>query len=259
MVNKEIIYDQEFFNKTHDHISSARVILNILFTHYNPKSIVDVGCGSGSWLKVAGEMGVNSLTGIEGSWLKKDMLIFDNIELITHDLNNSLPDLKKFDLAISLEVAEHLNEKRAESFIKDLCNLSKIVLFSAAIPNQGGDHHINEQWQSYWYGLFRDNNYLGFDIIRHQVWNDEQVKSWYKQNCLIYVHKDFKETFNLVGNSKYPIDIVHKDIYRLNPDKFKYLQIISSSPRTFNLWQGLTIFLLCIVFILLFLLMINYH
>ena len=259
MVNKEIIYDQDFFNTTHDHLSSARVILNILFKHYNPESIVDVGCGSGSWLKVAGEMGVNSLTGIDGKWLKKDMLISNNFELITHELETIIPVLPAYDLAISLEVAEHLPESRAESFIRDLCKLSKVVLFSASIPNQGGDNHINEQWQSYWYGLFRENNYLGFDIIRHQVWNDEQVKSWYKQNCLIYVHKDFIEIFNLVDNSKYPIDIVHKDIYSLNPDKFKYLQIISSSPRTFNLWQGLTIFLLCIVFILLFLLMINYH
>ena len=78
-------------------------------------------------------MGVNSLTGIEGSWLKKDMLIYDNIELIIHDLSNPLPDLKKYDLAISLEVAEHLNEKRAKGIIKDLCNLSNVVLFSAGV------------------------------------------------------------------------------------------------------------------------------
>ena len=161
-MNKEIIYDQEFFNTTHDHISSARVILNILFKHYNPKSIVDVGCGSGSWLKVAGEMGVNSLSGIDGKWLKKDMLISNNFELITHELEEPIPVLPEYDLAISLEVAEHLPESRAESFIGDLCKLSKVVLFSAAIPNQGGDHHINEQWQSYWYGIFRDNNYKCF-------------------------------------------------------------------------------------------------
>ena len=135
MVNKEIIYDQEFFNTTHDHISSARVILNILFKHYNPKSIVDVGCGSGSWLKIAREMSAVSITGVDGTWLKQEMLLSDKIELITHDLEIPLPTLPAFDLAISLEVAEHLPEKRAESFIKDLCNLSKVVLFSSAIPN----------------------------------------------------------------------------------------------------------------------------
>ena len=251
-MNKEIIYDQEFFNTTHDHISSARVILNILFKHYNPKSIVDVGCGSGSWLKVAGEMGVNSLTGIEGLWLNEEMLLSDEIELITHDLDLPLPVLPTFDLAISLEVAEHLPENRAESFIEDLCKLSNVILFSAAIPHQGGDHHINEQWQSYWYGMFRDNNYLCFDIIRHQLWEDELVKSWYKQNCLMYVHKDFTEPFNKSNQSKYPLDIVHKDIYSLNPDKFKYFQIINVPPQNFNLLQGFTLFLLCIISILLF-------
>ena len=256
-MNKEGIYNQEFIALTQKHIISAEKILNIIFQYYRPKNIIDVGCGSGSWLKAAGDMGVESLTGIDGKWLKREMLLSDDIKLITHDLDKSISLSGNFELAISLEVAEHLPENRAESFIEDLCKLSKVILFSAAIPNQGGDNHINEQWQSYWYGMFRDKNYRGFDIIRHQVWEDEQVKSWYKQNCLIYVHKDFTDTFNLIDHSKYPLDIVHKDIYSLNPDKFKYLQIISSSPPTFNLWQGLTLFLLCIVSILLFLVMIN--
>ena len=257
-MERENIYNQRFFQTMHDHIYSARAILKILFHYYSPKSVVDIGCGIGSWLSVCSKMGISSLAGIDGKWLKKDMLISNNFDLITHELENPIPALPEYDLAISLEVAEHLPEKRAISFIEDLCNLSNVVLFSAAIPNQGGDNHINEQWQSYWYGLFRDNNYLGFDIIRHQVWNDEQVKSWYKQNCLLYVHKDFKETFNLVDNSKYPIDIVHKDIYSLNPDKFKYLKIINSPPRTIKLWQGLTLLLLFIVSILLFFIMISF-
>ena len=84
------------------------------------------------------------------------------------------------------------------------------MLFSAAIPNQGGDHHINEKWQSYWYGIFRDNNYKCFDIIRNQVWDDERVKSWYKQNCLVYISNDFSDHFNKYNQSKYPLDIVHK-------------------------------------------------
>ena len=248
----EEIYDKSFFNSMDEHTYSARIILNILFKHYNPKSIIDVGCGSGFWLKVAREMSAVSITGVDGTWLKQEMLLSDKIELITHDLEIPLPTLPKYDMAISLEVAEHLSERRALSFIEDLCNLSKVVLFSAAIPNQGGDNHINEQWQSYWYGMFRDNNYLCFDIIRHQLWEDELVKSWYKQNCLMYVHKDFSEPFNKSNQSKYPLDIVHKDIYSLNPDKFKYFQIINVPPQNFSLLQGFTLFLLCIVSILLF-------
>ena len=115
-MNKEIIYDQEFFNTTHDHISSASVILNILFKHYNPKSIVDVGCGTGIWLKIAREMSAVSITGVDGTWLKQEMLLSDKIELITHDLEIPLPTLPTFDLAISLEVAE--NNLVAKNFYK---------------------------------------------------------------------------------------------------------------------------------------------
>ena len=251
-MNREEKYNREFMALTEEHISSAKRILNILFQYYRPKNIIDVGCGSGSWLKAAGDMGVESLTGIDGTWLKREMLLSDDIKLITHDLDKLIPQLGNFELAISLEVAEHLPENRAESFIEDLCKLSNVILFSAAIPHQGGDHHINEQWQSYWYGMFRDNNYLCFDIIRHQLWEDELVKSWYKQNCLMYVHKDFSEPFNKSNQSKYPLDIVHKDIYSLNPDKFKYFQIINVPPKNFSLLQGFTLFLLCIVSILLF-------
>ena len=251
-------YDQKFFNSMNEHAHSAKEIFNILFHHFQPRNIIDIGCGTGIWLKVARDLGIESITGLDGPWLIEEMLLSDEIELITHDLEITLPTLPTYDLAISLEVAEHLSEKRAKSFIKDLCNLSKVVLFSAAIPNQGGDCHINEQWQSYWFGLFRDNNYLCFDIIRHQVWDDERVKSWYKQNCLLYVNKDFSDHFNKSNQSKYPLDIVHKEVFYLNPDKFKYLQIISVPPRPFNLWQGLTLFF-SIVSILLFLIMINSH
>tara|TARA_B100000519_G_scaffold199993_1_gene212268 strand:+ start:6839 stop:7579 length:741 start_codon:yes stop_codon:yes gene_type:complete len=239
---------------TEEHISSANPILNILFKYYLPKKIIDVGCGSGSWLHTAQELGAQSITGIDGLWLKKEMLVSNQIELISHDLEIPFPDLGKYDLAISLEVAEHLTENRAKSFIKDLCKLSKVILFSAAIPGQGGDHHINEQWQSFWCGLFRDNDYKCFDIIRHKVWNNSEVKSWYKQNCLVYVHKDLLQTFNESEKSKFPLDIVHNEIFILNPEKFKYLPIIRTLPENYKLWRGLTIFLSVLVIVLLFLL-----
>ena len=148
-MNKEKKYNQEFMALTEEHIFSAKQILNLLFQYYRPMNIIDIGCGSGSWLKAAGDMGVESLTGVDGPWLKNEMLLSEDIKLITHDLEIPFPPLGNYDLAISLEVAEHLSERRAESFIEDLCKVSKVVLFSAAIPFQGGDNHINEQWQSY--------------------------------------------------------------------------------------------------------------
>ena len=128
-MNKEGIYNQEFIALTQKLIISAKKILNIIFQYYRPKNIIDVGCGSGSWLKAAGDMGVESLTGIDGKWLKREMLLSDDIKLITHDLDKSIPPSGNFELAISLEVAEHLPENRAESFIEDLCKLSNVILF----------------------------------------------------------------------------------------------------------------------------------
>ena len=117
MIN-ESLYNENFYESTHSHVYSAQKIFDIIFKHLTPKSIIDVGCGSGSWLKVAGEMGVENLTGVEGNWLKPDMLIAENIDLFTHDISNSLPPLSTYDLAITLEVAEHLSELRSESFYR---------------------------------------------------------------------------------------------------------------------------------------------
>ena len=252
-MDREGVYNKEFMALTEEHISSANPILNILFQYYLPKKIIDVGCGSGSWLHVARELGAWSTTGMDGLWLKKEMLVSDQIELISHDLEKPFPNVGVYDLAISLEVAEHLTKNRAASFINELCKLSKVILFSAAIPGQGGDHHINEQWQSYWFGLFRDNNYKCFDIIRHKVWDDSQVKPWYKQNCLVYVHEDLQSTFNRFTKSKYPLDIVHKEIFIFNPEKFKYFPIIKTFPQNYKLWRGLSLFLSVLTIIFLFL------
>ncbi len=120
-------------------------------------------------------------------------------------------------LAITLEVAEHLSESREEGFVNDLCNLADIVLFSAAIPHQGGDNHVNVQWQSYWSNLFSKNHYVVRDIIRPVTWNNRQVKSWYRQNCLLYVNKKIQSLIK-PPNHKNPIDLVHPSIFINNPD-----------------------------------------
>lgn len=220
MVDKNL-YDEKFYESTFDHVYSASKILKILFKYHMPESVIDIGCGSGSWLKAASNLGIKNLTGVEGDWLNPDLIISEDIELIMHDISKSLPTLSRYDLAITLEVAEHLDESRARRFVKELCNLSDVILFSAAIPFQGGDNHVNEQWQSYWAMLFKENNFKALDLIRPLVWDDDKVKSWYKQNCLVYVNQNF--TFNVSPSiKKQPLDIVHPDIFKNNPGKYPY-------------------------------------
>ena len=95
-----------------------------------------------------------------------------------------------YDLCISMEVAEHLPDRFASPFVDLLTRLSPVVLFSAAIPEQGGTDHFNEQWPSYWAARFRKQGFRSVDVIRPAVWADKKVKWWYRQNTILYVQKD---------------------------------------------------------------------
>src|ERR1051326_3058645 len=89
--------------------------------------------------------------------------------------------------AISLEVAEHLPEASAQGFVASLTRLAPVVLFSAAVPLQGGAEHVNEQWQEYWRSKFSELDYVACDAIRPVIWGNEDVFTYYQQNILVYV------------------------------------------------------------------------
>ena len=88
---------------------------------------------------------------------------------------------------MTLEVGEHLSPARADSFVEDLTRLSDVILFSAAIPAQGGTNHVNEQWQSYWAEKFSRRGYVTVDCIRPKIWANSAADICYRQNILLYV------------------------------------------------------------------------
>jgi hypothetical protein len=94
---------------------------------------------------------------------------------------------ERFDLAISLEVAEHLPRRSASGFVRSLCQLAPIVLFSAAVPGQGGEHHVNEQWPEYWRQAFANHHFVMFDPFRPLLWHDERVAFYYRQNLFLFI------------------------------------------------------------------------
>lgn len=156
------------------------------------------------------------ILGIDGDYVPKEYLVIDKDEFMACDLEKRLDINKQFDLAISLEVAEHLSKGRAESFIEDLCKLSHVVLFSAAFPGQGGVKHINEQPLSYWNQIFEKNEYRMFDLIRPQIWHDGNIDYWYKNNMALWVKRGSKEEgiFDKYESPQPVIDMIHPDIYR---------------------------------------------
>ncbi len=165
--------------------NSAERILPIVFEAVQPKSVVDVGCGVGSWLDVARSLDASTV-GYEGEWVKSLSPTYPGLDIRAADLEQRLQPGETFDLAISMEVAEHLTPGRADSFVADLVALAPNVLFSAAVPGQGGNNHLNEQWQSYWADRFAAHGYGPRDIVRPAVRDDRGVAYWYRQNAVLY-------------------------------------------------------------------------
>ena len=212
-------YNKSFFKRLTDSSRmSAENIVPIVIDIFKPTSVVDIGCGTGPWLSVFEKHGCK-IFGIDGDYVKKDMLCISPDCFISGDLLKKIPIQEKFDLLISFEVAEHLLESRADSFVKELTELAPVVLFSAAIPFQGGKSHVNEQWQDYWAKLFKVHGYSAFDVMRPKIWSNENVASYYRSNMLVYCSESFvehhPELLQYQNNVKKEVsfNIVHPELY----------------------------------------------
>jgi SAM-dependent methyltransferase len=186
----QVTYDPTYYDLVvQDSLRAARQIVPAVVSLVNPRSVVDVGCGIGTWLSVFRERGVADVLGIDGSYVQPQMLLIPGECFLARDLTKPIGLGRRFDLAMSLEVGEYLPANLADSFIDQLVGLSDIVLFSAAIPGQGGFHHINEQWQDYWRRRFEAMGYPTVDCIRHQFWQNPEVILYYSQNMFLYVER----------------------------------------------------------------------
>lgn len=170
--------------------NSARQVVPLLLDWLHPASVIDIGCGTGTWLSVFREQGVEDVFGLDGEWVDTSRLDIPADRFRACDLKQPFAAGRKYDVAMSLEVAEHLPADKAETFVDTLTGLSRVVLFSAAIPGQGGTHHVNEQWPEYWAALFARRGYRAVDCLRKRIWLNEQVDWYYAQNALLFVHED---------------------------------------------------------------------
>lgn len=185
MIKNIYIHDTKVHNTT-----AATEILPIVFSIFSPQSVVDVGCGIGTWLKIAKELGSQEILGIDGDYIDYKLLEISKKNFLPYDLTKEFKINKKFDLVISLEVAEHLPETSAEMFVKTLTSLGDNILFSAAIVNQDGQNHLNEQFYSYWQEKFEKYGFKFYDIIRPQIWWNKNIDWWYAQNIFLVSKND---------------------------------------------------------------------
>jgi SAM-dependent methyltransferase len=203
----ESLYNKSFYlNQSQGSASSAGIIVPYIMELFPfVKSVIDIGCGTGGWLHEFQKFGVNRIRGLDGGDLDHSLLKIDPSCFQKVDLTD-IPPEPRYDLVLCLEVAEHLPVDVSEKFIKSLCGMGDLIVFSAAIPGQGGHNHVNERWLSFWVKLFSDQGYDCHDLLRGKIWDDDNIAWWYRQNLVV-----FKKRTN--GGEQLPatapIDIVH--------------------------------------------------
>ena len=166
--------------------SAQRIVASIL-ENIQPKSVVDVGCGVGHFLAAFTDHAIDDIRGIDLPGIDMETLQFPAEHFVSWDLTTPYRTDRQFDLVLSLETAEHLPSTSADVFVDTLTGLGSIIIFSAAVPFQGGFRHLNEQWQDYWASRFNDRGYVPVDCLRDRLWQDEGVSGYYRQNILMYV------------------------------------------------------------------------
>ena len=171
-------------------LASARSVVPVVLRHLKPLSILDVGCGAGAWVAAYDEAGASHVVGVDAGYVPAEQLLFDASRFRAIDVSSSFRLGRTFDLVQCLEVAEHLDPSASETLVDNLVAHAPIVVFSAAPPGQGGEHHINERPYAFWRNLFAKRGYSLFDFLRPQIRACLAVEHWYRYNMLLFVRQD---------------------------------------------------------------------
>lgn len=226
-----VAYSSEFYKEQFDGSKrSAAIVVPLVLSLARPRSVVDVGCGLAPWAAEFLARGVPRVLAVDGSHVDPTQLQVPSSLFVAHDLAKPLRLDRSFDLAVCLEVAEHLPASRAESLIADLTSLAACVLFSAAVPGQGGTNHVNEQYLPYWIELFQAHGYEGIDPIRPMILGNPAVEWWYQQNIVMFVAPRHPLLYR--GFSK-PTTIIHPDLYHRTCNQPSLKQLLRALPKAF--------------------------
>ncbi|HVO23259.1 MAG TPA: class I SAM-dependent methyltransferase [Candidatus Margulisiibacteriota bacterium] len=196
----------------------AREIVPELIRVIDPKSVIDLGCGIGVWLSAFRERGVEDVVGVDGHWVDRERLKIPASCFRVADLSKLYDPGRRFDLAMSLETAEHLPSESAGILVDSLVRSAPAVFFSAAAPFVPGNLHINCQWPSYWAGLFSGRGYVFIDCTRGPFWSNPKVPWYYSQTSLIFVERSSLANYPLLESlyahpNVSPLDIIHPEYY----------------------------------------------
>lgn len=212
---------------------SASVIVPLLLGVLPPiASVLDVGCGVGNWLEAFSRAGVTEIMGVDRDEVPDNLLRIPTDRVRRTDLSRPFDLGRKFDLVVSVEVAEHLPVASADRLVDSIAAHTDLVLFSGAVPGQGGTSHVNEQWPSYWAKRFERRGFTTLDLVRPLIWDQPGVMFWYAQNCLVYARGDSLES--LAGDappSPRMLDVVHPALWSRPAEPLGLRGLVREVPR----------------------------
>ncbi len=192
LLDHQMVYDAEYFAKTVEApaAQSAPIIAESIVRDLNPRTVMDVGCGTGALLATLQDRG-RVVRGLEYADAAIEQCRHRLLDVQRFDIaRDAFRSDEQFDVAICLEVAEHLSEQHADRLIALLASLSATVVFTAAGPGQDGADHRNLQPPGYWIAKFAQKNF-GVDQALTDKWKNEWrvsgiVVGWYYENLLIF-------------------------------------------------------------------------
>jgi SAM-dependent methyltransferase len=201
------VYDQKFirYAATSSRYGASKVI-PVVLSALDVGSVLDIGCAGGGWLSEWKQAGIADVFGVDGAYVDPADLEIETERFRAADLARPFDLGRTFDLVESLEVAEHIDETASEVFVLNLVkHARRFVLFSAAVPGQGGENHVNEQPYDFWRRRFAEHGFSAYDFVRPRITADNRISFWYRYNIILFVRNDDTADLNpLVRTTRIP-------------------------------------------------------
>lgn len=225
-------YGEEFFNVlTKESRHAAGVVVPMLLDLLPSRSVLDVGCGSGPWVASFLANGVTDVVGVDGDYVDRSQLLMPSDHFHAQDLTSPFDLGRRFDLVLCLEVAEHLPSHNADTLVESLTRHADLIIFSAAIPGQGGTNHLNEQWPSYWASRFSRVGYDVFDVLRPRLWAESRIGFWFRQNLLVFAFGADANRVRTLPQVNPPLDLVHPEQFTNRNSALSHVPPIRTSLK----------------------------